>query len=71
MLTKLALDDLLVLDEPGDNVGRLNIIHQQLKNKLSVLQSYDNEILALCNVDDIDCKIEESEPVSVKVLDYQ
>lgn len=65
------LDEVLALPEPGDKVGRLNVIQQQLQTKLTLLQSIDNEILALCNVDDIEHEIEESEAVSAKVLDYK
>ena len=50
MITKLTkeLDCLLALPEPGESVGRLNVI--QLQCKLTVLQTSDDDILALCDL---------------------
>ena len=74
MLTRLTneLDELLSLtpDEAKDKIGRLKILNQQLQNKLTILQKYD-DILALCNVDEMECKIKESETINLKVLDYK
>ena len=55
----------------GEKVGRLNVIYEQLQNKLSVLQKIDNEVLALCAVDDIERKIDEAEVITAKILDYR
>ena len=50
--------DVLFEGEPK-YIGRLQVINEQLKNKLSVLQKLDDEILALCENNDITCKIDE------------
>ena len=45
--------------EAQDKVGirRLKILNQQLQNKLKILQKYDDDILALCNIDEIEHEI--------------
>jgi len=63
------LDSLLVLPEPGESVGRLNVI-QQLQCKLIILQTSDDNILALFDLSEIEHEIEESEQIKAKVLDY-
>ena len=57
--------------EAGDKVGRLNVIYEQLQTKLNVLQKIDNEVLTLCNVEAIECEIEDSEDVSARIFDYK
>jgi len=50
-------------------MGRLKIFNQQLQNKLTILQKDD--ILALCNIDEIEHEIKESDIINLKVLDYK
>ena len=68
MLTRLTneLDGLLTVApaEAPDKVGRMKILNQQLENKLTILQKYDDKILALCNVDEIEREIGESDTIS-------
>jgi len=76
VITKLTreLDEALTGDPAAaerDKVGRLNVIYEQLQNKLNVLQNIDNEVLALCPVDDIEHEIDESEVITAKILDYR
>ena len=73
VITKLTreLDEALTGTVSGEMVGRLNVIYEQLQNKLNVLQKIDNEVLAVCRVEDIECKIEDSEGVSARILDYK
>ena len=44
VITKLTreLDEALTGSATGEKVGRLNVIYEQLQNKLSVLQKIDN-----------------------------
>jgi len=44
---------------------------QQLDAKLKVFSNIDKEILSKCNVDDIEQEINESEAVTVKIMDCQ
>ena len=62
MITKITkeLDSLLALPEPGESVSRLNVIQQQLQSKLTVLQTSDDDVLALCDLTEIEHEIEES-----------
>jgi len=74
VITKLTreLDEALTGDAAsGEKVGRLNVIYEQLQNKMSVLQKIDNEVLALCAVDDIEREIDEAEVITAKILDYR
>jgi len=74
VITKLTreLDEALTGDAAsGEKVGCLNVIYEQLQNKLSVLQKIDNEVLALCAVDDIEREIDEAEVITAKILDYR
>ena len=73
VITKLTreLDEALTGTASGEKVGRLNVIYEQLQNKLSVLQKIDNEVLAVCRVEDIEREIEDSEGVSARILDYK
>ena len=49
VITKLTRElDTLLVGEPRD-IGRLQVINEQLKNKLSVLQKFDADILTLRN----------------------
>ena len=74
MITKLTreVDKALSSTTPvGDKVGCLNVIFEQLQNKLTVLQKIDNEILTACSVEHIEREIEESEAISAKIFDYK
>ena len=73
MITKLTceVEETLAGTEPAEKVGRLRVIVERLQTKLSVLHKLDNEILALCDVKDIEHEIEESEGVSAKIFDYK
>ena len=73
MITKLTceLDEALNGSVTGEKVDYLNVIYEQLQNKLSVLQKIDNEVLAVCRVEDIECKIDDSEGISARILDYK
>jgi len=47
VITKLMKEiDRLLVGEPKD-IGRLQVIYEQLKNKLTVLQKLDDDILTL------------------------
>ena len=55
----------------SESVDRLNVLLQQLNNKMHVLQDIDREILTLCPMDEIEREIEESETVVAKSLRYK
>jgi len=55
----------------GEKVGHLNVIYEQLQNKLNALQKIDNEVLALCATKDIEREIDESEVITAWILDYR
>ena len=59
MITKLTreVDEALIGTATGEKVGRLNVIYEQLQNKLTVLQKIDNKVLAVCRVEDIEREI--------------
>ena len=50
--------------------SRLDVIHKQLGLKAE-LRGLDNDILALCEVSDIDTEIEEAEPITAEVIEYK
>ena len=58
------------MGEPRD-IGRLQVINEQLKNKFNVLQKFDSDILTLCEIDDIAREIDESETINATVIDYK
>jgi len=74
VITKLTreLDEALTSGTATEEkIGRLNVIYEQFPNKPSALQKkIDNEDLAQCTVDDIECKIDESEVITARILDY-
>ena len=61
---------MLLVGEPRD-IGRLQVINEQFKNKLSVLQKFDADILTLCETDDLAREIDESETINATVIDYK
>ena len=73
VITKLTreLDEALTGTATREKVGRLNFIYEQLQNKLNVLQKIDNEVLAVCRVEDIESEIDDSEVISARILDYK
>lgn len=71
VITKLTREiDTLLAGETRD-IGRLQVINEQLKNKLTVLRKLDDDILTLCESDDIPREIDESETISATVIDYK
>lgn len=66
------IDDLLS-EEPlsSESVDRLNVLLQQLNNKMHVLQDINREILTLCAIEEIEREIEDSEAVDAKILKYK
>ena len=74
VITKLTreLDEALTSSPAtGEKVGHLNVVYEHLQSKLTVLQKIDNDILALCAVDDIEGEIDESEIITARILDYR
>ena len=74
VITKLTgeVDEALSSTTPvGDKVGCLNVIFEQLQNKLTVLQKIDNKILTACSFEHIEREIEESEAISAMIFDYK
>ena len=65
------VEETLAGPEPAEKISRLRVIVEQLQTKLSVLRKLDDEILALCDVKDIEYEIEESEGDSAKIFDYK
>ena len=65
MVTKLTreLDEALSDAEARNKFSRLNVIYEQLKTKLIVLQKIDNEVITLCSVEAIEHEIEDSESI--------
>lgn len=50
---------------------RLNTLHDLLEEKLMVVKQFDQEILELCEIKDIENEIEESEEINSRVLDVK
>ena len=74
VVTKLTREvDTLLEGEPptSEQLTRLNIIYEQLENKMQLLQGMDSEIVTLCNLDDVEGEIDESESVLAKILEYK
>ena len=66
------VDTLLGGEAPtSEQLARLNIIYEQLENKMQLLQGMDSEIVTLCNLDDVEGEIDESESVLAKILEYK
>ena len=65
--------DELLSEEPlsSESVDRLNVLLQQLNNKMHVLQDINRKILTLCAVEEIEREIEDSEAVDAKILKYK
>ena len=53
----------------NDHYGRLFVIHQQLSTKLETLNDYDQRILTVCDVINIENEIEESQQTVEKVME--
>jgi len=72
VVTKLVneADEILHSTVPLESAqrARINVISQQLDNKLKILNDMDKDILAKCDVFAISTELEESEVVTAKVL---
>ena len=60
----------------GENIDentkdRLNTLHDLLEEKLQVVKKFDEEILQLCEVKEIENEIELSEELNSRVLDVK
>ena len=67
--TKLAKETDELLHLPGDiDVDRSEIIRSLLEAKLKILSEIDEEILGLCDVNDIEQEIDESAEVLARIL---
>lgn len=67
--TKLAKEADELLHLPGDvDIDRSEIIRSLLEAKLKILSEIDEEILGLCDVEDIEQEIEESAEVVSRIL---
>jgi hypothetical protein len=60
----------------GENIDentkdRLNTLHDLLEEKLQVVKKFDEEILQLCEVKEIENEIEISEELNSRVLDVK
>ena len=55
----------------SESVDQLNVLLQQLNNKMHVLQDINREILTLCSVKEIEREIEDLEAVDAKILKYK
>ena len=51
-----------------EDYERLFVIYQQLDTKLQTLNDYDQQILTVCNVTDIEAEIEDSQRAIEKVM---
>ena len=74
VITKLTreVDTLLGGETPtSEQLVCLNIIYEQSENKMQLLQGMDSEIVTLCNLDNVEGEIDESECVLTKILEYK
>lgn len=74
VVTKATREINELLSEEGtshESFDHLNVLLQQLDNKMHVLRDINREILALCPVEEIERQIEESETVVAKTLKYK
>ena len=66
------VDTLLGGETPtSEQLARLNIIYEQLENKMQLLQGMDSKIVTLCNLDNVKGEIDKSESVLAKILEYK
>ena len=69
--TKLIRQDEEILESTfllTEDYERLFVIYQQLDTKLQTLNDYDQQILTVCNVTDIEAEIEDSQRAIEKVM---
>ena len=66
------MDDFLA-DKPLSNeaAARLNVVREQLEGKIKVLINLNSEIVGVCQVDNITCKIDKSEGLIAKLIKYK
>lgn len=74
VVTKLCREADGVLEEESFNtdpikVSQLNVICEQLDDKLKYLSTLDGEIVSLCCMEEIEGEIEESEAVVAKIIE--
>ena len=70
--TNLAKEASELLQAPeGENTERCEIIAFQLEEKLALLTKLDSEILNICDVAEIQGKIEESAVISDRIFDIK
>ena len=62
------VDKILMGNKPDEKVDHLRVIVEQLQTKLSTSCKFDDEILALCDIKDIEYEIEELEGVTTKIF---
>ena len=72
VVTKLVneTDEILLSTVPLESAQKtqINVISQQLDNKLKILNDMDKDILEKCDVSAIATELEESEAVTAKIL---
>ena len=74
VLTKLTKEVDNMLSKPevdAEATARLKVIFKQLEGKFKLLANLDSEVLGLCEMDDIEREIEESETVTAKVIELK
>ena len=72
VITKLIreVDEIIGGDSTTDEaLARLKVIYKQLGGKLTFLSKIDEEISLLCELDDIEREVEESEATTAKIIE--
>ena len=64
-------NDLLLREEDSSTKIRLDVIYCLLENKLKTLSYIDNEIISLCEVEEITKEIEASEEIVARIIGCQ
>jgi len=69
VVMKLAhkVDEIIGDTVAEEMVGYLKVIVEQLRTKLSVLWKFDDDILGVCDVKDIEHEMKESEEISANI----
>lgn len=70
-MTKEIDESLSGGDFTSESKGRVNVLLQQLNNKLYVLNDINREVLLLCKVDEIEREIEDAKAITVEALNYK
>ena len=66
--TKLVKEALEVLDSPKVDIERCNVIAEQLKSKMKILDEINDKIIGICDVTDIEHEIEDAAAVADRIL---